>query len=169
LFFRIEDKGFGGTPFLHNNQIERALSWIRQLDQTAHTRRVRPAGCEKRVHLAHAEAGPLERLYAGLSGSHHGGRRVLTSFSVGYIADRWQVMDADGRVLDPEHDRISLDDDLVFEAVRWQLEVSAVSVPADPSAMVRSFGSRDDERARRNPRARMMARQRMYNRMSRLR
>jgi phage head maturation protease len=71
------------------------------------------------------------------------GRGEITSVSIGYVVDKWQVRDADGNVLDPEYDRIRPGDDLTFEAVKWRLlEASLVSVPADGEAMIRSYPGR---------------------------
>lgn len=81
-------------------------------------------------------------------------RGEVRGISIGYIVSQWEVRDADGRILDPERDRISVDADLTFEASRWELlEASLVSVPADASASVRSFTSAQDSAApRRAPR-----------------
>jgi HK97 family phage prohead protease len=69
-------------------------------------------------------------------------RGELAGISAGYTVSRWRITDADGRVLDPEQDRINPSDDLTFEATRELLECSLVSVPADSEAMVRSHGGR---------------------------
>jgi hypothetical protein len=68
-------------------------------------------------------------------------RGTVRGVSIGYKVDRWEITDADGDVVDP--DRMRWDDqDCVFTAVKWELlEVSLVSVPADPNAFVRSFAA----------------------------
>jgi hypothetical protein len=67
------------------------------------------------------------------------------------------------------------DDDLIFTAVKWQLhEASLVSVPADPSSGIRSFGTGHDRAAFIGTNtgnadgvlARMLTRQRMHERAS---
>jgi phage head maturation protease len=91
-------------------------------------------------------------------------RGEIAGISAGYTVSEWEIKDASGRVLDPEHDRISFDDDLTFTATRWALlEASLVSVPADADATIRSFGSAPTYV--RDARARMAARQRMIGRM----
>ena len=48
--------------------------------------------------------------------------------SAGYRVDDWEITDADGKVLDPDKERINFDDDLTFTATRWHLyEASLVS------------------------------------------
>jgi phage head maturation protease len=70
-------------------------------------------------------------------------RGELAGISAGYTVSKWRITDADGRVLDPEQDRIKPNDDLTFEATKWELlEASLVTVPADSEAMVRSHGGR---------------------------
>jgi HK97 family phage prohead protease len=92
-------------------------------------------------------------------------RGELGTFSVGYAVSKWEITDADGNVLDPERDRIRFDAGNTFEAIRWSLlELSAVAVPADQSAVARSFGGTDPARL---AVLRMQARQRMLERMSR--
>ncbi|QOG17532.1 HK97 family phage prohead protease [Bradyrhizobium sp. SEMIA] len=91
-------------------------------------------------------------------------RGELTSLSVGYMVNEWEVRDVDGHLLDPERDRIPYGEELVFEATRWSLlEVSLVSVPADSAAMVRDLGAPPPYI--RDTLARMRARQRMIGRM----
>ncbi|MET4207719.1 hypothetical protein ABIB95_002526 [Bradyrhizobium sp. LA2.1] len=59
-----------------------------------------------------------------------------------------------------------MDDGLTFTATRWQLfEASLVGVPADAVAGVRSIGSSNELV---DIRARMLARQRMFDRMGQL-
>jgi hypothetical protein len=68
-------------------------------------------------------------------------RGTIKGISIGYKVDRWKITDSDGAVVDPNLMRWN-DDDCVFTATNWELlEVSLVSVPADPGAFVRSFGS----------------------------
>jgi Caudovirus prohead serine protease len=73
-------------------------------------------------------------------------RGEITGISAGYRVNDWEIKDGDGRVIDPEVDRIRWDDDsLVFTAVDWELfEASIVSVPADSAAVIRSLGSGAD-------------------------
>ncbi|MGY4433973.1 hypothetical protein ACVWWO_006450 [Bradyrhizobium sp. F1.13.1] len=69
-------------------------------------------------------------------------RGEIRGVSIGYRVNEWEVRDDDGRVLNPDKDRIPLGDDLVFEAKRWELlEASLVSVPADASASIRSLAA----------------------------
>jgi phage head maturation protease len=90
-------------------------------------------------------------------------RGELGSLSAGYRVDEWEIRDEDGDIVDPDTTSIGWDDNLSFEATRWQLiEASLVLVPADVSAMVRSLGSNSIA----DVRARMLARQRMYERTS---
>jgi phage head maturation protease len=68
-------------------------------------------------------------------------RGELSALSVGYTVSKWEISDNTGKVLDPAVDRIRYDDELTFTATRWHvLELSAVTVPADPSATFRSWG-----------------------------
>jgi hypothetical protein len=72
-------------------------------------------------------------------------RSEIAGISAGYRVEDWQISDADGKVLDPDADRMRWDEDLTFTATRWQLfEASLVGVPADGTAMVRSLGSGKD-------------------------
>lgn len=72
-------------------------------------------------------------------------RGEIAGISAGYRIEDWEISDADGKVLDPEKDRVRWDDDLTFTATRWQLlEASLVGVPADGTAMIRSLGSGKD-------------------------
>jgi phage head maturation protease len=99
-------------------------------------------------------------------------RGEVTGVSAGYKVDEWEITDADGRVLDPAY--LRWDDDLKFEAVRWQLlECSLVTVPADASAGIRAYVSGHDRaltvadlsenmQACMAALARMQARQRMH-------
>jgi phage head maturation protease len=93
-------------------------------------------------------------------------RREVSSVSIGYTISKWKIYDGDGDEIDPQTQRINWDDNLVFEAVRWQLvECSLVSTPADPAASIRSLGSGDDRRHVKDVMARMRSRQRMHERM----
>jgi hypothetical protein len=48
-------------------------------------------------------------------------------------------------VLDPEQDRIRIDDNLTFTATRWALlEASLVSVPAGPAAAPATMNALDE-------------------------
>ncbi|WP_453945958.1 HK97 family phage prohead protease [Bradyrhizobium elkanii] len=90
------------------------------------------------------------------------GRGEISSVSVGYTVSKWLITDEDGSVLDPETDRVPLDANLTFEAVRWMLyEVSLVAVPADSEAVFRSCGDYSLAAAKRAALARMAARTRM--------
>jgi hypothetical protein len=67
-------------------------------------------------------------------------RGTVRGISIGYRVDEWEVTDDEGDVVDPG--RLRGDGEYTFTAKRWELlEVSLVSVPADPNAFVRSFGS----------------------------
>jgi phage head maturation protease len=96
-------------------------------------------------------------------------RGELGSLSAGYRVDEWEIRDEDGDIVDPDTTSIRWDDNLSFEATKWQLiEASLVLIPADSAAMVRSLGgariaSRQEIA---NARARMKARQIMSDRMS---
>src|SRR5437899_8299906 len=62
-------------------------------------------------------------------------------------------------------DRVRWDDNLSFEATRWELlEASLVLVPADGSASVRSLGSGNHPDDLTDIRGRMLSRQRMATR-----
>ncbi|MET4514349.1 HK97 family phage prohead protease [Bradyrhizobium sp. I1.7.5] len=91
-------------------------------------------------------------------------RGELTGISAGYRVEEWEITDADGDLVN-ERD-ICWDDGLTFTATRWQLfEASLVGVPADAVACVRSIGSSNELV---DIRARMLARQRMFDRMGQL-
>lgn len=91
-------------------------------------------------------------------------RGEISGVSAGYQVREWEISDEDGRVVDP--DSASYDDSLTFTATKWSLlECSLVSVPADSLASVRSLGDGAPDFIV-NARARMMARQRMVERMS---
>jgi hypothetical protein len=68
-------------------------------------------------------------------------RGTVRGVSIGYRVEQWEVTDTDGDIVDPS--RLRWDDQATctYTAVRWELlEVSLVSVPADPNAFVRSLG-----------------------------
>jgi hypothetical protein len=92
-------------------------------------------------------------------------RREVTGISAGYRVEQWLITDDDGDIVDEKN--VRWDDELTFTATRWQLfEASLVSVPADAAAAVRSLGVGFNELT--NIRARMMARQNIVERISRL-
>jgi hypothetical protein len=65
-------------------------------------------------------------------------RGMIRAVSIGYRVDEWKVADANGNVIDIEKDRVLWDEEYTFTAIRWTLlEVSLVSVPADPDALIR--------------------------------
>jgi HK97 family phage prohead protease len=70
-------------------------------------------------------------------------RGEISGISAGYSVDEWEISDEDGRVIDPDVERIRWDQDgLTFTAVRWSLhEASLVTVPADQLSGIRSLGS----------------------------
>jgi hypothetical protein len=103
-------------------------------------------------------------------------RGEIAGISAGYTVSEWEITDSDGRVIDPDVERVRWDEDgLTFTATRWSLhEGSLVTVPADMHSSIRSMGSgRDrafagishntvvDIRARMNARMRMATRARM--------
>jgi hypothetical protein len=102
-------------------------------------------------------------------------RGEIVGISAGYAVQAWEITDEEGRVIDPEVERIRWDETgLTFTATRWSLhEGSLVSVPADPLSGIRSMGTGLD-RASANVggyrfadvRQRMLSRQRMIERMS---
>lgn len=74
-------------------------------------------------------------------------RGEIKGISAGYLVKEWEITDKDGRVIDPEVERLRFDEPLTFEAKRWELlEASLVSVPADAPSMIRSleFGTGED-------------------------
>jgi hypothetical protein len=110
-------------------------------------------------------------------------RGEIAGISAGYTVREWEITDEDGRVIDPDVERIRWDESgLTFTATKWDLhEGSLVSVPADALSGIRSMGSGLDRafggvghhhgvadiRARMNARQRMHVRQSMYNRQAR--
>jgi phage head maturation protease len=91
-------------------------------------------------------------------------RGEIKGISADYIVrpEDWEITDRNGRLLDA--DGIGYEDGLTFTARRWELlEASLVSVPADAAAQVRSFDAAPKHVG--EARARMQARQRMYERM----
>jgi hypothetical protein len=97
-------------------------------------------------------------------------RGEIAGISAGYSVREWEISDAKGNVLDPDVANIRWDDDLRFEAVKWDLhEASLVSVPADHLSGIRSLGGGDRAMTFNqigDVRARMLARQRMSERQS---
>lgn len=97
---------------------------------------------------------------------------MIPGSSIGYVVRKWRFEDSDGRVLDPEQDRIPSDGSVTAWAVRFELmELSLVSVPADSEAVFRSLdvtslaAAHRAALARMAARTRMLARQRMIDRM----
>jgi HK97 family phage prohead protease len=99
-----------------------------------------------RLDEAHFESGKLvgtilfdNESDAGRQAESMVARGIIRGVSIGYRVDTWQVEDEDGTVIDPDRERLAWDESYVFTAKRWELlEVSLVSVPADPAAMIRS-------------------------------
>jgi phage head maturation protease len=88
-------------------------------------------------------------------------RGEVTGVSAGYRVDAWEITDADGEVVDERN--VRWNDNLTFTATRWALlECSAVGVPADSVAQVRSmprgFIALEDIRTRMRVRHRMLCR-----------
>lgn len=66
-------------------------------------------------------------------------RGEIKGVSAGYRVETWEIRDSKGKVIDPEVSKIRWDDELSFEATRWEiLEASLCAVPADASAVVRN-------------------------------
>lgn len=110
-------------------------------------------------------------------------RGEIAGISAGYCVASWEITSEDGRVIDPEIERIRWDDDsLTFTAVRWSLhEASLVTVPADQHSSIRSLSSGldrasagiggyrfADTRQRMLSRHMIATRQRMYDRQVRV-
>jgi phage head maturation protease len=99
-------------------------------------------------------------------------RGEISSVSVGYRVEEWEITDENGDIVDPEVDRVRWDDELTFTATRWELlEASLVCVPADASASIRTLGGGDkhaDVRARMLARQTISARQAMYEAQARV-
>jgi Caudovirus prohead serine protease len=101
-------------------------------------------------------------------------RGEIAGISAGYAVDEWEISDENGRVIDPDVERIRWDEDgLTFTAIRWSLhEASLVTVPADQHSGIRSIGSGHDRAfvphldRLADVHARMWARQRMFERQS---
>jgi hypothetical protein len=102
-------------------------------------------------------------------------RGEIAGISAGYCVNEWEITDSDGRVIDPDVERIRWDEDgLTFTATSWSLhEGSLVSVPADALSGIRSMGGGLDRAFREAPvfkiadiRARMNARQLIHIRQS---
>jgi phage head maturation protease len=104
---------------------------------------------------------PEGRMAEGMIGV----RGELRGVSCGYSVQEWSCRDENGDAVNV--DSVGWDDTgLTFVGTRWTLfEVSAVSIPADNAAGVRSLtiggDNIDDVRTRANVRHRMHARQRM--------
>jgi hypothetical protein len=110
-------------------------------------------------------------------------RGEISGISAAYCVEPWEISDGDGRVIDPDVERISWDQDaLTVTATRWSLhEGSLVSVPADQLSGIRSLGSGLDRasaaiggfrvagtRQRMLSRHMIATRQRMYDRQARV-
>jgi len=68
-------------------------------------------------------------------------RREIGGVSAGYRVEEWEISDKDGNVLDPETERMNINENYNFEAVRWEvLECSLTGVPADETAAIRTLG-----------------------------
>jgi phage head maturation protease len=92
-------------------------------------------------------------------------RCEIGAVSVGYRVTEWEITDQDGKVIDPERDRVGWDESLKFLATRWQLfEVSLVGVPADGEALVRGMPLGTEYLDLESVRARMRIRHRMLRR-----
>jgi hypothetical protein len=98
-------------------------------------------------------------------------RSEIAGISAGYCVNEWEISDEDGRVIDPDVERIRWDEDgLTFTATRWSLhEASLVTVPANQHSGIRSTGSGYDRAfvphldRLADVHARMWARQRMFD------
>jgi hypothetical protein len=110
-------------------------------------------------------------------------RGEIAGISAGYCVNEWEITDSDGRVIDPDVERVRWDEDgLTFTATRWSLhEGSLVTVPADSLSGIRSMGSGldrafagnignhvRDARARMHARQLIHVRQSMYERQARV-
>ncbi len=101
-------------------------------------------------------------------------RGEITGISAGYRVDEWEIEDKDGRIIDPEVDRIRFDDDLTFTATRWTLlEASLCPIPADQLSTIRVHGGDcavpTSVFALADIRMRMATRQRMFERTKNMR
>ena len=106
-------------------------------------------------------------------------RGEIAGISAGYRVEEWEVTDADGRIVEPDSMRWD-EDDLIFTATRWELlETSLVTVPADAGAGIRAHHDgydralviadlSEDVQVLMSVRARMAARQRLYDRQEAL-
>jgi hypothetical protein len=66
-------------------------------------------------------------------------RGEIVAVSAGYRVEQWEIKDSDGRVIDPEIERVRIDDNLTFTATFWELiEASLVTVLADTAASIRT-------------------------------
>jgi hypothetical protein len=103
-------------------------------------------------------------------------RGEIAGISVGYTTSEWEITDCNGRIIDPDVERVRWDEDgMTFTATRWSVhEGSLCSVPADMHSSIRSMagtiGSGLDRalggvaRGDLDVRSRMLARQRMHER-----
>ena len=96
-------------------------------------------------------------------------RKEVNGISIGYRVTDWTISDSDGHVIDPAIDYTRWDEDgLTFTASKWELlEISLCAVPADAAAGVRAYRDRAyplPPKFIADVRARMAARQRMYDR-----
>jgi phage head maturation protease len=94
-------------------------------------------------------------------------RGEITSVSVGYRVEEWEITDENGDIVDPETSQWRWDDSdlLTYTATRWELlEASLVCIPADASASIRSLGGVRSELT--DIRGRMMSRQRIATRQA---
>ena len=67
-------------------------------------------------------------------------RGEIQAVSAGYRVETWEIRDSKGKIVDPEVSKVRWDDELSFEATRWEiLEASLCAVPADASAVIRSM------------------------------
>jgi phage head maturation protease len=84
---------------------------------------------------------PIGKLAEGMTA-----RGEISGISAGYCVRDWQITDSEGRVIDPDVDRIRWDDDgMTFTATKWELhECSICTIPADPLSGIRSLGSNAD-------------------------
>jgi hypothetical protein len=70
-------------------------------------------------------------------------RGEISGISAGYAVREWEITDDEGRMIDPEVERIRWDESgLTFTASKWDLhEGSLCTIPADPLSGIRSMGT----------------------------